>query len=454
MNRHTYNPDDCIAALATPWGESAIAVIRTAGPGSIERIGSMFSPEKRLTSAEPNTIVVGTILSPADRAPIDQVMAAVYRAPKSYTGQDGVEIFCHGSRPGITMILKALRRAGFRDASPGEFTFRAFMNRKMDLTRAEAVAEIVSARTERAQELALKRLSGALEARIRSIRDRILGLLSAMEIQLDYPEDEIESPLPDGLLSVQTALSDIAEVLSTYKTGRLYRDGIRAAIAGRTNAGKSSLFNLMVNEDRSIVSEMRGTTRDYIESWVSVSGIPVCLIDTAGLRPTDNPVEIEGIRRSERIIASADIVLYLVDGSEGIHPEDTDTLKRLESRPLIRVWNKIDMTDSEIPKGFVPVSSVSGEGLPFLYTEISRILLEGSLHPKDDLVIDSERQRDLLLRASEALSHVSLGLEGGVPLDAVAMDVREALDALGEIVGEVSEADMLTDMFSRFCVGK
>ncbi|HOV64952.1 MAG TPA: tRNA uridine-5-carboxymethylaminomethyl(34) synthesis GTPase MnmE, partial [Spirochaetia bacterium] len=418
------------------------------------RIGSMFSPEKRLTSAEPNTIVVGTILSPADRAPIDQVMAAVYRAPKSYTGQDGVEIFCHGSRPGITMILKALRRAGFRDASPGEFTFRAFMNRKMDLTRAEAVAEIVSARTERAQELALKRLSGALEARIRSIRDRILGLLSAMEIQLDYPEDEIESPLPDGLLSVQTALSDIAEVLSTYKTGRLYRDGIRAAIAGRTNAGKSSLFNLMVNEDRSIVSEMRGTTRDYIESWVSVSGIPVCLIDTAGLRPTDNPVEIEGIRRSERIIASADIVLYLVDGSEGIHPEDTDTLKRLESRPLIRVWNKIDMTDSEIPKGFVPVSSVSGEGLPFLYTEISRILLEGSLHPKDDLVIDSERQRDLLLRASEALSHVSLGLEGGVPLDAVAMDVREALDALGEIVGEVSEADMLTDMFSRFCVGK
>lgn len=404
-----------------------------------------------------NTLILGELLSPSDRGPIDQVMAAVYRAPKSYTGQDGVEIFCHGSVPGVRMILSALKLVGFRDAGPGEFTFRAFMNRKMDLTRAEAVAEIVSSRSERAQELAMKRLSGALELRILSIRDRVLGLLSALEIQLDYPEDEIDSPLPDGLATVRTALADVALILSTYKAGRLYRDGVRAAIAGRTNAGKSSLFNLMLNEDRSIVSEVKGTTRDYIESWISVSGIPVCLVDTAGLRETDNPVEREGIRRSERVIEGADIVLYVVDGTEGLKPEDGEALKKFGTKPVIKVWNKIDLADlhdSPAPGDFVEVSSMTGEGFPSLYSEMARILLEGTLPPKDDLVIDSERQRDLLLRASDALSHVREGLEEGVPMDAVAMDVRDALDALGEIVGEVSQADMLTDMFSRFCVGK
>ncbi len=413
-----------------------------------------------------NTLILGELLSPSDRGPIDQVMAAVYRAPKSYTGQDGVEIFCHGSVPGVRMILSALKLVGFRDAGPGEFTFRAFMNRKMDLTRAEAVAEIVSSRSERAQELAMKRLSGALELRILSIRDRVLGLLSALEIQLDYPEDEIGSPLPDGLATVRTALADVALILSTYKAGRLYRDGVRAAIAGRTNAGKSSLFNLMLNEDRSIVSEVKGTTRDYIESWISVSGIPVCLVDTAGLRETDNPVEREGIRRSERVIEGADIVLYVVDGTEGLKPEDGEALEKFGTKPVIKVWNKIDLADLHDPQAFqesqgtpahgefVEVSSMTGEGLPSLYSEMARILLEGTLPPKDDLVIDSERQRDLLLRASDALSHVREGLEEGVSIDAVAMDVRDALDALGEIVGQVSQADMLTDMFSRFCVGK
>ena len=454
MKDLAYDPDELIAALATPWGESALAVVRTSGAGSIERISEIFSAPKRLVSAQPNTLVHGRLLDPTTRAVVDEVVLAVYRAPRSYTGQDAVELFCHGSIPGVQGVLAALKGAGFRDAGPGEFTLRAFLNKKMDLTRAEAVQEIVRAKSREAQSLALHRLSGAVEERIDAAKERLKGLSSTIEIQLDYPEDEVGGEMESSLPEVRAAGEELGALLATYRTGRLYQEGIRVALCGRTNAGKSSLFNLLLREERSIVSEVHGTTRDFIESWITLQGVPISLFDTAGLRASSDVVEAEGIRRSERIIENADLLVYLVDATEGVSAEDESFLKSVPAERTIRVWNKVDRTDERPPEGYIAMSTLTGTGVvPFTNEILSRAAGSGGAG-SSDVVIDSRRQKELIERSLEALGHVTEGIETNVPADAIAMDLRDALDALGEITGEVTSADILNTMFANFCVGK
>jgi tRNA modification GTPase len=454
MKEHEYNPEDRIAALATPWGTSAIAVIRAAGTGTIRHLEPLFRGRRSLSETPSHSLSRGTLAEGPEGVPLDDVLAAVYRPPHSYTGEESVELFVHGSPPGIQRILETLRRAGFRQANRGEFTFRAFLNGKLDLTRAEAVHEVVTAKSGAAQSLALARLSGAVAERIDAAKGDLLRLMGLIELQLDYSEDEGEAedrPVP--LEEIDTVIDSIRGLSNTYSTGRLYREGIRIALAGRTNAGKSSLFNLFLREDRSIVSEIHGTTRDYIESWINLGGIPGILYDTAGMRTADHPLEAEGIRRTEQVLNGADVVLYLVDAADGETGEDAGHLELLGSR-AVRVWNKIDTVDTGPPEGYLPVSAVTGEGFKGLEEEIKRRALGDARVDTGEPVIDSMRQKRLLDSAVEALENARGGIQGGAPLDMIAPDVHEALQSLGEITGEVTREDILDEIFSNFCVGK
>ncbi len=372
-----YQTDDRIAALATPWGESALAVIRTSGEGSVAALSRLFSRPDALRDAPGGSLRHGFLRDPQSGENIDEVVIAVWRSPRSYTGEESAEIFCHGSLPGIGRIFDLLIPAGFRRARGGESTLRAFLHGRMDLPRAEAVREIVSARSAEAHSLALHRLQGDLSERIGGIKQRLLGIMAGVELQLDYSEDEAEEyVVPDDELG--TAETELGTLLSSYRAGRIYQEGVRVAIAGRTNAGKSSLFNLFLREDRSIVSEIHGTTRDFIESWIDLEGIPLRLYDTAGLRDAEGGVEREGILRSGRIIGSADLVLYLVDGGTGLDESDRAFLAENDAATVIPVWTKVDaaeMPDRRMPAGFLPLSAVTGEGFDRLSQEMqSRIL--------------------------------------------------------------------------------
>jgi tRNA modification GTPase len=443
-----YDTEDPICALATPWAPSALAVIRTAGRGCVELVSRLFSRPEALLAAPGHTALHGAITD-GRGAVLDDAVVTVFRAPASSTGQDTVELSCHGSLPGLRRILDSLTSNGFRPANPGEFTLRAFLNGKLDLTRAEAVNELVAARTSRAQSLALDRLSGSVHARIEEFKSRVLDLVALLNIQLDYAEDDVETlPVPfdrlDGLREELRALA------ATYRTGKVYQEGVTVALAGQTNAGKSSLFNLFLREDRSIVSDEHGTTRDWLEAWVSLDGVPVRLIDTAGLRDAENAVEREGIRRSRELIDACDVLLYLVDGTRGADAADRAFLDaHAADQRLVPVLTKADLTPA---RDGLRVSSATGQGFDALERAV---LAKVPGHGEGGgAVIDSLRQKQLLDRAVAALDQVRAGAEQGAPIDMIALDVRDALDALGEITGEVTTADVLTRMFSGFCVGK
>jgi tRNA modification GTPase len=444
---------DPIAALATPFGRSALAVIRTSGPGVIESFASFFSGGDRIREAPGHTLHHGTLFDGEDA--VDEVVLAIFRTPGSYTGEDSVEIYCHGSRPGIQRILQLLYRRGFRAAEPGEFTLRAFINGKLDLTRAEAVREIADAQTGAAQELALGRLGGSIERRINELKERLVKLLAALSIQLDYPEEETgEIPTDrEELLQISSSLRDLA---ATYRTGRIYQEGVRVALGGRTNAGKSSLFNALLREDRAIVSEIHGTTRDYIEASLDVEGVPVVLFDTAGLREVKEQIEGEGIRRSRTILKQADMVLYLVDATEGLAEEDHAFLEAGDGEGrVIPIWNKSDLpTSASAPEGFITVSALRAEGVSDLLREIRRRALPEERVRGGEPVIDSLRQKNLLERAAEAVDRISEGVDAQMPADVLSLDLQEAVNALGEITGEVTTAELLDTMFEGFCVGK
>ena len=470
MKDYEYDCDDMIAALATPWGESAIAVIRTTGQGCIEALSAVFcgrknghnngqknghnTGQKNLCESAAYSMNYGTLKNPENGKKIDEVIVGVYKKPRSYTGQDMVEIFCHGSMAGITEILKMLRAVGFRDAKPGEFTLRAFLNGKMDLTRAEAVNEIVKSKSIKAMDFALQRLSGTVFNRISSIKNLVAEVLAEIELQLDYAEDEADPEASLDTGKIEKALSLLKELSSTYTIGKVIQDGVSVVIAGKTNAGKSSLFNLFNKTERSIVSETHGTTRDYIESFLLVGGIPVKLYDTAGLRDPDNPVEEQGIKKSLEIIEASDIILYLVDGSAGLDNDDISRMNLFDANKLIKIWNKADIALEKAPDDFVCISALTGKGFGALEAEIGRKIGLGKIEINDSVVIDSERQKNLIDEAIKALLNSLASIKENIPLDLIAVDIKEAMDSLGEITGEVTSADILELMFSKFCVGK
>ena len=362
----------------------------------------------------------------------------------------------------IREILQLLLNRGFRQAEPGEFTQRAFLNGKMDLTRAEAVNEIIRSKTDRARQLALNRLSGGIEQKIQTVKEALITISAAVEVQIDYPDDDLDHD-PIDRERIAFVQDELERLLSTYRTGKILQEGISVVIAGRTNAGKSTLFNLLLREERAIVSEIHGTTRDYIEGAISIEGIPIRLFDTAGSRDSRDPLEQEGMRKSGQVIKNADLVLFLVDATRGLEKEDRALIQGYrDGVTVIRLWNKVDIAPEPAPGNYVPLSCETGEGLSELHTRIAEGLLGGATVESGEPIIDSLRQKNLLERCLDAVRSFNRGLakDGlakdaeAMPLDVLAVEIKEAIDCLGEITGEVVSEDILREMFAKFCVGK
>lgn len=438
-----YNTDDIIYALATPWATGALAVIRISGDGCISKISEYAKCKRKLDSYESNSAVF------CKYAGLDDVVITVFKDGHGFTGEDACEISCHGGLQVVKSILEHLSTIGFRKAERGEFTFRAFVHGKMDLTKAEAVNELINSKGGKSHEKALSRLEGLLLRRITRIKEVVLGVMSTVEVQLDYSEDEIGEDLDFPSEEVDKALSMIEAISRTFSTGQLYSQGAKIVLAGNTNAGKSSLFNYFLKEERAIVSNIEGTTRDFLESQCLIDGIPVRLFDTAGLREGTDAIEEEGIRRSLSLIEEADIILYLLDGEKQDKADD----KLLKDSRTICVTTKTDLGNT-IP-GTVGISVVTGDGFDKLVRILSDKLKQGLvIYDDSELVIESKRQKENLDEAYNALQSAKKASEAMLPLDIISADIQEALEALGEITGEITTDDILDQIFSNFCVGK
>lgn len=434
----SYTTGDPIYALATSYSPSALAVIRASGDDSISLILPYF--KGRLSSAKSNMAVHGYIIDENGNK-VDEVVVIRYDKGHGYTAEEAFEIMSHGSLPVIRAISRVLEKAGFRKALKGEFTYRAFMHGRMDLTEAEAVEELVKARTGRAGREALERLEGSIRREAGIAKDEIVNILASLEVQLDYGEDEILEEWEFPHDRVDSIIERLRTIASTYKASRLYSQGAQVVLAGRTNAGKSSLFNALLKENRAIVSSEEGTTRDYLETWAEIEGIPVRLFDTAGLREADNLIEAEGIRRSEALMEEADLVVYVLDGNEEAKAEG--------GKKVLYVHSKRDLTGSSEGLSF---SSLTGEGISEVAAAIKKRLTEDIETYSEVPSVDSERQKDKLLETIEALEDAKRA--EGKSVDIMALYFQAALSSLSELTGEVTSDDILEVLFSSFCLGK
>lgn len=447
-----------IAALATPAGTGALAVLRVSGPGAIELAAACFSRQEALRAASGHSIVYGSFVDPASGELVDDVLASVFRAPRSFTGEDSVEFSCHGSPAVARRMLSVLESSGFAAALPGEFTFRAFANGKLDLVRAEAVRELSSASSEAARQDALSRLSGKLSAELAELRSGIVDLLAEIEVRLDYPEDEGPDASVEWASRLGRVLSRVESLIASFAAGRLRTEGVLVVVAGRPNAGKSSLFNLLIREERAIVSPEPGTTRDWLEAWIELGGIALRLVDTAGLRSAESEVESAGVARSRDLARRADLVLYLADGREGLSATDREFLNLHPD--ALPVWNKTDLPDcASPPDGWIGISAATGAGLRGLEKALSDRITQAagpsaSGAAEAESRVASRRQKALLEACAESLRDALCDLSAGAPLDSLAVCVREAAGRLGEITGEISGEEVFERIFGSFCLGK
>ena len=458
ISASSYTPEEPISAIATPLAPGALGIVRTSGKNAIELVSKVFSRPKALKEAKGNTLVYGWIQDLSGN-PVDEVMLGVYRAPKSFTGEEMVEVFCHGGTSPVLAIQKLFLSVGFSEAQRGEFSFRAYINGKSDLTKAEAIKEIIDSKTDISRGRAAGRLSGSLSAEILEIKNLIIRTIASIEAEIEYPEDE--ETIADAFDSSELyqAKKMLEELSASWASEKLYQDGARIVLCGKTNAGKSSLFNILLKEDRAIVSDIEGTTRDFIESWISFDGIPARLFDTAGLRETSDLVEKTGVERSYELTEEADLILYLIDSSIGLTQEDEVILKDLPANiPLIKSWNKADKISGEnnikinLEKDNYAISAKTGTGLNELVAAVKDKLSKQGETTRGRAGLGSERQK---ISCDEALKAVNHAIEfQEIGLDAVVQDLEDALDALAELTGETSPDDILENIFSRFCVGK
>ena len=432
-----YTTEEPIYALATPFSPSALAVIRTSGTDAISLVQKVF--KGRLTDRPNGTAVHGWIVD-KNREKVDEVVALVYNHGHGYTGEEAVEIMCHGSLPVIKKISTTLEEAGFRLALKGEFTYRAFLGGRMDLTEAEAVEELVSAKGERGRKDALSRLSGSIKNEADKAKDEIINILASLEVQLDYGEDDIPEEWIFPIERVDAIINRLEKIRGTYASSRLYSQGAKVVLAGSTNAGKSSLFNALLKENRAIVSSVAGTTRDYIETECEMNGIPVRLFDTAGLRSSGDEIEKEGILRSKELMDEADLVVYV------LAPGEVEPKEKMEN--AIYIHSKSDIAPGE----GITFSSITGEGLDKVVDAITTFLSRDKRSVSDVPVIESERQERKLGETIDALKDAEKAKDCSV--DIIALYFQSALSALSELTGETTSDDILEVLFSSFCLGK
>lgn len=457
---------DTIAAISTAPGEGAIGIVRISGDDAIRIADEVYRlKEKRLKEQPSHTIHYGHIVDPKNDEVIDEVMVTVLRAPKTFTREDVVEINCHGGIVAINRILQLVLRMGARLAEPGEFTKRAFLNGRIDLSQAEAVMDLIRAKTDKSMHMAMRQLDGELSKLIQNLRQEILNTLAQVEVNIDYPEyDDVEEMTLQLLREKTEQVSQgIRALLNTASQGKILRDGLKTAIVGRPNVGKSSLLNVLLREEKAIVTDIAGTTRDTIEEYVNVRGVPLQLIDTAGIRETDDVVERIGVERSRKALNEADFVLLILNQSEELMDEDLRLLEQTKDFKRIILLNKTDLptkidmdkvkefvTDSEI----VTTSMLKKEGIDQLEEKIADYFFQGQMNERDATYLSNTRHIALLEKAEQALQEVANGVDMGMPVDLIQIDFTRAWDLLGEITGDTVQDELLTQLFSQFCLGK
>lgn len=457
---------DTIAAISTPPGEGAISIVRLSGEEAIAIADRIFQAgNKTLAQVPSHTIHYGHIVDPEESRLMDEVMLSVMKKPRTFTREDVVEINCHGGIVVVNQLLQLVLRQGARLAEPGEFTKRAFLNGRVDLSQAEAVMDLIRAKTDKAMNLAVNQLDGNLSHLIRTLRQEILETLAQVEVNIDYPEyDDVEELTTRLLLEKATMVKgQIQALLATAQQGKILREGLSTAIIGRPNVGKSSLLNHLLREEKAIVTDIAGTTRDVIEEYVNVRGVPLKLIDTAGIRETEDVVEKIGVERSRKALAEAELILLVLNQSEGLTQEDKQLLELTAGSRRIILLNKTDLEPKLAPAELAqyaadePIFSVSvltNEGLYQLEQAIADLFFGGKTTDKDASYLSNTRHIALLENAVQSLSEVIQGIEAGMPVDLVQIDMTRCWDYLGEVVGDSVQDELITQLFSQFCLGK
>ena len=456
--------EDTIAAVATAYGEGGIGIIRISGEKALSILEEVFEFAGETSQIVNRRMTYGRIVDRENEQIIDEVLAVYMKGPKTYTAEDVVEINCHGSMVSLRKTLALVLRKGARLAEPGEFTKRAFLNGRLDLSQAEAVIDIIKAKTDRSFDVAMSQLEGALSLRVTEIRQKLLDLLVDITVNIDYPDEDIEELTYDKIEENILLIGEMIEkLLSTADTGRMIREGIRVAIVGKPNVGKSSLMNSLLRETRAIVTEIPGTTRDTIEEAISIRNIPVYLVDTAGIRETSDEVERLGIERSKAAFNEADFIIFIMDGSSAISDEDREIASYLDGRDSVVLINKNDLergfTNDDVRElvndpVIIETSLINNEGIEEIENHIEELVYGGELSQHDSTMVNNVRHIELMKQSRDSLRDAMEMTLAREALDFIEVDVRNAYDLLGEITGETVSDDIINEVFARFCLGK
>ena len=446
-----------IAAISTPAGNGGVGIIRISGNDSLKIIDRIFKPVKK-GEIRPFSFKLGHIYD-EDGKVIDQVLVSYFKAPKSYTGEDVCEINCHGGNVSMKKILETVLKNGAVMAEGGEFTKRAFLNGKLDLTQAEAVIELINSKSEKESRASIKQLDGKLGQEIRNIENEIVGLLADIEANIDYPEyEDIEEVRREKIVEVlRNQIEKLSKLEKSFESGKILKNGVLTAIVGKPNVGKSSLLNALLKEDRAIVTEIPGTTRDTIEEYVTIKGISLRLMDTAGIRKTSDIVENIGVEKSKKALEEAELVLLLIDGSVGVTEEDEKIYNEIKNKPHILIINKTDLECKEInisDENTVRISTKTGDGLEQLENKIEELFNVKNLDTENEIIITNIRHKDLISKTINGLNSAIEAIETGIPIDMISINIKDAIKSLGEMLGESVSEDVLNKIFEKFCVGK
>ncbi|MCL5057582.1 MAG: tRNA uridine-5-carboxymethylaminomethyl(34) synthesis GTPase MnmE [Actinobacteria bacterium] len=455
--------NDTIAAISTPPGEGGVGIIRISGERAFDIAERVFRPARPKDWLRDGfKLHYGHAVDGVTGEVIDEVLLAVMKAPHTYTREDVVEINCHGGAVPLRAALKSVLDAGARLAAPGEFTRRAFLNGRIDLTQAESVIDVIRSKTEASLKVALSQLGGGLSLKIKSLQDRILGMLAQLEASIDFPEDDVDEKSRQQLKETAgEIIRGLDRLIEAAGRGRIYREGIMTVITGRPNVGKSSLLNALLGRERAIVTDIPGTTRDVIEEMINIKGIPLVLADTAGLRETGDIVEKKGVEKTLQIIEGAGLILFMIDAGEGVTAEDSEILKTVDREKTLLIINKIDVGKSpELPPGEewniprVEISALKGEGIEDLESKIEQMVTGGRTESPDPVIISNIRHESALVKARGNMAEFMALADEGVPPDLLSIDIRGAWEVLGEITGSTVTEDLLDRIFNDFCIGK
>ncbi|MGJ0146377.1 tRNA uridine-5-carboxymethylaminomethyl(34) synthesis GTPase MnmE [Staphylococcus hominis] len=456
---------DTITSISTPMGEGAIGIVRLSGPEAVEIGDKLYKGKKKLKDVPSHTINYGHIIDPETDEVVEEVMISVLRAPKTFTREDIIEINCHGGILTINRILELTMTHGARMAEPGEYTKRAFLNGRIDLSQAEAVMDFIRSKTDRASKVAMNQIEGRLSDLIKRQRQSILEILAQVEVNIDYPEyDDVEDATTEFLLAQSKKIkNEIDQLLETGTQGKIMREGLSTVIVGKPNVGKSSMLNNLIQDNKAIVTEVAGTTRDVLEEYVNVRGVPLRLVDTAGIRDTEDIVEKIGVERSRKALSEADLILFVLNNNEPLTEEDRTLYEVIKTEDAIVIVNKTDLErrlDIEEVKtmiGDTPLiqtSMLKQEGIDELELQIRDLFFGGEVQNQDMTYVSNSRHISLLKQARQTIQDAIDAAEAGIPMDMVQIDLTRTWEILGEIIGESASDELINQLFSQFCLGK